>query len=296
MINKNTNCQQSLNPSAVLGATCLLALAFCSASQAATLVFARAGGSSGDDNQNSAISGSVSASSTGFFELNSAYNTAGTASARFGVLRTYSEAHAPMSNISSINGSASARFKDDYLFDAPGKTGQTGSFTYTLRINGALSSGLRSAGTENSGSFSSSSYASAQLVVSKNASSFFNSTEAMFSNGTGGVTSGESFLNLTKSFTVPFTFGTAFELDVSLALVTNARGQFGADSIADLGNTLEWGGIVSVNDNTNAPVSDYTLSSGSGTNYIAPIPEPSSTLLLVISGFGLTLVRIRRRP
>ncbi len=210
------------------------------------------------------------------------------------MLRVYAESHAPANGSSdSTFGVAMAYFRDDFLFDAPGQTGQNGTFTFSLRITGSLSVALRNSGSENFGSGFST--ATAFLTLQKNAVSFINGStrERVLSDGTTSNI-GDPFLNRTSTFTVPFTFGTPFELKVGLQVQTSSRAEFGADAIADLGHTLEWGGIASVNDSSNNPVSNYTLTTGSGTNFTQPIPEPGVATLLGI-GAAAVLLALRRR-
>ena len=287
------NSYHFLTPAAIRGATCLLAFSFCSLSQAATAVFVQTNGSIGFQSK-SAISGSLSASSGGTSSSNSGFSTAETASARFGVLRVYSESHAPVSS-GSFFGNAHAYFRDDYLFDAPGKTGQAGTFTFSLRIDGSLSVALKSAGFEDPNFSRSYSFAALSLESTTGAFPNGNRREQVYADGST-KNLGDPFLNLTSTFTIPFTFGTPFELKVSLQAQTNARAQFGSDSISDLGHTLEWDGIVSVNDGGNNPVGNYMLTTGSGTDYTRSIPEPGTCILT--AGGLLTFLgtrRVRRR-
>lgn len=284
------NRAQFLNPAAIRAATCLLACSFGSSASAATSVFAQAQGTAGTSQfqRNTAPSGGVSASGSG--SSANGFSTLEMASAGFGVLRAYSEARAPLNpNLNSVNSSASVYFTDDYLFDAPGKTGQAGTFNFSLSINGTLSTTLKGAGPEDP-NFTRS-YASVTLSVFKDGGGLSGGgREQLFADGTTNNT-GSLFLNRTNDFAVPFTFGTPFELKVGLTTITTARAQFGADAISDIGHTLEWGGIVSVNDSSNVAVNNYTLSSGSGTNYAQPIPEPSMSVLLMVSGFALSRFR-----
>ena len=286
---------QSLNAAAIRGAACVLAFSFCSFAEAATQVLARAQGTAGPGGhfqQNSAPGGSVTA--MGANGANG-YTTAASATARFGVLNAFSEAHAPLNQF-SVNSGAIVSFTDDYLFNAPGRTGQAGTFNFTLSIDGSLSATFDAVGLEDPLDSTSASYAQAALAVFQDGGGITGGgSERLYSNGDIART-GALFLNRTNSFAVPFTFGTPFELKVQLSTLTNARGQFSADTIADLGHTLEWGGIVSVLDNGSLPVNNYTLSSGSGTDYSQSIPEPSTTLLFMVSGFALSLVRTRQRP
>jgi hypothetical protein len=236
----------------------------------------------------SSTSGSVSNAVNG---SDGGRSAAASSSAEFGVLRVFGEAHTPEIYGSTTYGFANASFQDDFLFAAAGRTGQSGTFTFSLYIDGSLSAGVRGSVPE-SDRFS---YAGATFGLAKNGVSLIHgsTSERVLSNGTTEVI-GEAFLNRTNTFAVPFTFGTPFELRISLGAQTNARGEYGADCIADIGHTLAWGGISSVNDSTNAPVNNYNLSSGSGTDFTQPIPEPTTAALL-LGGAAAGLLTLRRR-
>ncbi len=63
---------------------------------------------------------------------------------------------------------------------------------------------------------------------------------------------------------------------------------------ADFGHTIAWGGFASVTSGGN-PVTGYTVSSLSGFNYAAPVPEPE-TWAMMLAGLGLLGGLTRRRP
>ena len=252
------------------------------------LVSVQANGSLGFDSR-SAASGSVSAQQSG---SNADVMELSRATAAFGVLRAYAESHIGNrgpNNISSVFATGTAFFSDDFTFNFAGLTGQSGSFTFRLAIGGTLAASLVGAGSETS-PFS---YAQATLGVLKDGS-FIHGTdvERLRSDGTTVITN-ESFLNQVKTITVPFTFGTPFELKTQLQAATNSRSEFGANCIADAEHTLEWGGIASVNDSGNNALTNYTVGSTSGTNYVNAIPEPSAVTLLAFGIAGLIAKRRR---
>lgn len=119
----------------------------------------------------------------------------------------------------------------------------------------------------------------------------------------------------TMLFTVPLTVGSL--MNVRLYGSVNARSSVSAggyadsyvvvlDAIghADLGNTIAWGGIVSLTDAQGRAVSGFSaLSSGSGFDYaaayVAAVPEPAALLqmlagLLLLIGVGHC--RLQRQP
>ena len=62
----------------------------------------------------------------------------------------------------------------------------------------------------------------------------------------------------------------------------------------DAGNTVSWGGTAAVLDNTNAPVNSFSLGSASGTNYLNPIPEPSTITMFLVAGTLACAFAVRR--
>lgn len=101
-------------------------------------------------------------------------------------------------------------------------------------------------------------------------------------------------------FTVrmPFVFGTEYVLRQSLSLGSNAS--FGATASIDAFNSAYWGGMVVRDGDLNSVA--FSALSGSGTDYtksfvpgaVAPVPEPSTWLLMAI-GLAALGVHQRRR-
>jgi hypothetical protein len=103
-------------------------------------------------------------------------------------------------------------------------------------------------------------------------------------------------LNTDLAFSVPFTFGTAFSLGVWMNSSLGV-GQYGSPGTIqhNATNTLSWNGITSIEDTTTSTTvdpGDYTAFGDSGMNWIQPVPEPTSALLLAGSGL-LLLARPR---
>jgi hypothetical protein len=111
-------------------------------------------------------------------------------------------------------------------------------------------------------------------------------------------------VNDTIFFAVPFTFGQAFDLGV-FANVWAGEAASGAGTdpnVTSLNfhNTISWGGpgFVLTNGGDGPAITDFTISSLTGTNYSRPftegVPEPGAWALL-LAGFGLTGAVARRR-
>lgn len=90
---------------------------------------------------------------------------------------------------------------------------------------------------------------------------------------------GRAFLNQEVTFSIPFAFGLPIELRTELRAIADAGSQLGGDSITDLEHNPELERHRVVNDSPKIPLSGYTVSSTSGTNYLRPIPEPASAAL-----------------
>lgn len=205
--------------------------------------------------------------------------------AGFGVLRAYAEGHcvyAGPNNGFSVFATGTAFFTDDITIDAPGRTGQGGFLTFKVDIHGSLAAAYRAAGPESI--FTQRSYAQTRFVVSTESGGIRDDLEKLYADGTT-ARAGLPFLNRLETIVVPFIYGTTFQLRISLQAATNSRSEFGADCISDIGNTLEWGGIVSVTDGGGIAVTNYTTVTGSGTDYSMPILDlPRLTLLPLSPG------------
>lgn len=102
-----------------------------------------------------------------------------------------------------------------------------------------------------------------------------------------------------------FTFGEIIKVISKLDIVMSAAdynpsGDTSLFGIDDAGHSAYWGGFASVRDASGALVQDYTVQSGSGTNWalssipVASVPVPGS-LAMLVSGLGLLLPLVRRR-
>lgn len=104
------------------------------------------------------------------------------------------------------------------------------------------------------------------------------------------------------NFTLDFFNGQSRVVSSAFGLVASAGTSDGlADASADFANSLHWGGVLSVADAvTGARITDWTLTSASGTDYSraigfdsATVPEPGTLGLWIAA--GAVLWRSRRR-
>ena len=102
------------------------------------------------------------------------------------------------------------------------------------------------------------------------------------------------------SFAVPIVFGGTYTSDVELDVLVAALGLDGgaeSDASVDASHSLHWGGISDVTDADGRSV-EYTLQSGSGTDYVHAItqavPEPQ-TYALMLAGLILLASAQRQR-
>lgn len=245
----------------------------------------RSGLGSGTGIQN-ATSGEVSSQHTGAFQDAAAHAHS---RARFGVLTCYAESHIGNrgpNNISSVDAQGSALFVEAITINAPGRTGQNGTLTFKVDIHGSLAAAYRGVGPESI--FTTRSYASTSFKVLTVNAGVRDDLERHYPDGTTTI-GGLLFLNRLETIAVPFVYGTTFEMQVLLSASVNSRTEFGADCISDIGDTLEWGGIVSVSDSGSNPVTNYTMTTGSGTDYSAPILDTPILKLVVLSPGQLQL-------
>jgi len=119
-------------------------------------------------------------------------------------------------------------------------------------------------------------------------------------NGTGGASQLTSLPagSVTVDFLIPFTSGQAFTIESRLGC--SARGNL-ATAVCDAGNSAYWGGIRAVTDVNGNTLNDWSVASGSGTNWqqsfipaTGAVPEPAAWAML-IAGFGLVGAVQRRR-
>jgi hypothetical protein len=160
----------------------------------------------------------------------------------------------------SVDADSHAYFRDELIVDAPGLTGQAGAFTASVRLSGSLTAGAN-IDREN---------AAAEMLASFTLNSAQGSvTSSVSARRTNLGFSGQEATLLTV--TVPFVFGQPIVVDMYMQ--TEADCKFGVDpgyaciAIVRYGNSASWTGIDAVTDSIGNPVSDYTVTSASGTDF-----------------------------
>lgn len=227
------------------------------------------------------------------------------ASAAPGVLRAEAHAHlvgGTVNGIALFNSMAIATFSDDVRAVSgviPG--GSDGFFRYRFRVDGSLSAPGASAAFEPGETF-------AALSIQQGTSGafgFFSATVRRGSNngsinngplpagwvgGMGSLSGGSEFV----TFDLPMVWGGSSVLKVGL--MASAYGT--ADTM--FGSTARLVGVEAL-DAARNPVSDFVLTSASGTNYLnldgtsTAVPASQSVLMTLIGLIAVCAIRMRRR-
>jgi hypothetical protein len=228
---------------------------------------------------------------------------AGSGFVDYGVIKAFVTANGDQSDIRAETGGF---WRDRITLTTPGVS--SGFMTAAMMLDAELlfgNSGLSQnnldfrffASTATSGTAYSYQY---NLSTSLFASFPLTSTLFINDNGASSTVSGvsPSPLMLQLQFAIPFTSGAAFDIQTSLSCSTRGVLTF---STCDAGYSAYWGGIRSVTDSNGAALTNWTLTSGSGTDWTqsfipgsGAVPEPDSWAML-IAGFGLVGAVSRRR-
>jgi hypothetical protein len=223
--------------------------------------------------------GPVSLAKSGSDDRGSA---ASRATADFGVLRVFAEAHAlnTGSAFQAIGGAAQTYFRDDVTIDAPGLTGSSGTLTVKFRLDGSIT-------CSGSGDSSRASYADCHFEFHRSGSLLAEDWYLLYFDGT---IVGNNFLGQERTVAVPFVFGTPIELKLMIESSARAYNYRGADAVADFEHTVTWGGFASVKDANNNEVTNYTAISNSGVNFAEAITPPTPKLAArMIGGSALEI-------
>jgi hypothetical protein len=207
--------------------------------------------------------------------------------ASFGVLRAKTLVDAPGVPGSPEN-SVTARYRDNRVTNAPGRTGQAGFVTIKFTITGNLVIDAISGPGDNVHR----ARARFELWITSDAGGPSGGSikeQGIYANGQPyGCDACAEFLNIEQTVTYPVIFGTPYDFDLLLIAGAGLRaftGWTGGRVVADLGSTATYGGIVSVTDANGNPITDYTDTSTSGTNYVGPIVPQCATPPTTLAGW-----------
>ncbi len=171
--------------------------------------------------------------------------------------------------------STGMKWDDDVTISAPGLDGQAG----TLNVRSLLNGRVDNLGAETF---------SFNFVFNVNGAE----TGTGIVNTNGNIP--QTFDNQAFTLSVGFTFGTPFHLFSTIVNNGSQTVSGGATRYYHGDVTAVWdGAFTSVVDGSSAPVSSFTMTSGSGTDYTQTVPEPSSALLVALG--SVVMLQLWRR-
>jgi len=215
------------------------------------------------------------------------------ASASHGVLRLLAMAQTSGGNVTTAT--ASAYWADQVVLSEPSRNGLPGLAQVSFSIDGGYT--LGGVSPHSVGTLNVSYEWDAYRVDASRISIYYRN----FTDSSNGFTEGEIFLNRLQTILVPFTWGEAFVIQLSVGVGVAASDPLGtgvAAATGDLLHTVVWKGITVLDPATGLPVSGHTLSSLSGTNWLEPasIPEPASAVMVVAAGIVFGIRRYCKEP
>jgi hypothetical protein len=203
------------------------------------------------------------------------FNTDGgraTASASYGALKTYGRwdqtSIAPFHSRRWSIGRA--LFRDTITINHPSLNGTTGQITVAYQFDANVTaSGSRPMGSPYNGTNRGD--ASWRVTIANQSAdgywAVYPDGETIMEVTDGGV--GTPF-NQRRTFTASFVYGQPFGIAMSLNSEAYAFTDVISSQLSDAENTGTWGGVAAVRTASGATVSDYTISSATGTDYRYP--------------------------
>lgn len=171
-----------------------------------------------------------------------------------------------------VSGWSDGGWKDTLSIDSPGLTGVAGTLSFDIAITGQFE-GFNFASDER-----------VNVRVYKNNLNPPGNQAFGITDGTNAI--GESpsrAIDETVNFSVPFVFGTPFDLAIFAPTRSGLRSQSGvagsSNGSPDFSNSIIWGGISGIVANGN-PVLNFSVNSASGVDWIPAVPLPASVWLL----------------
>jgi hypothetical protein len=241
-----------------------------------TTLFAGAG----SDLQEGSFSGSKQASeSAAYSGGNTSNSCSGTVA--LGYVKFVANNDAP-NNSFFASAIANGGWSETFVVTSPGLEGEAGFMQFTLDASGTLFA----SGFAGSAGFTVTGYKDATQLL---ANPLFDpggsdqvGTDRQYGNWSvatyGSPPTDGKTVNDTVTFAVPIVFGTEFKLGIYAAAFATMRSISGvpgnSTAEADFANGLHWGGIAAVYHGM-TPIDDYAITSGSGTDWNAPVVPPA---------------------
>lgn len=188
----------------------------------------------------------------------------------------------------SVTGWAS--WTDTVTIDAPGLTGQSGTFQAAMLVS-LLENQGRNLGT----ALSANTNVAYRVDIVTDGTGwaqqgnigFFESQVGGFEDRTGGDPAG-----VFVTGDLGFAFGTPFTLNVESRLLASSDVNGGpGTALATASASFGWLGLVGVQDQSGAEVTNFSLASGTGTNWAQSIPEPHALVLFAAVAWALRRLR-----
>jgi hypothetical protein len=226
-----------------------------------------------------------------------------TASAEYGRLRAQAggAAFGPFPEFGGgvATGSIQASWSDVLVIQTgnPSLLNQLGSLLFQIQLSGSLFADAGGADLSNTRASYSVRVESA-FCGTVCSTERFGERDDFGSQGGAAISQGDPIATFTGT-PLDFLFGVPFDLNVFLSASAQAVAgvaSFTSTASADLGSTLEWGGILELRDGAGNLVTDYAVTSESGTDWSQPVPEPATVVLVAMGLLPLATAARRGVP
>ena len=254
--------------------------------------------------------GTPSTSQTGYSHSNPVYDSGsvfGEASAEIGLIRMFASGSSSAINpgdssyiSTTTQGYARGRWDDNFTIDGGALNGQRGHLTAGFSVSGSFTENHDSSinGAANLSQYFRASLRLSNAAAGQDAFAYGGQQFRQdYNGGSEGTYSSEPFRAPgIWPIEIDFIFGTPIDVsswgDAAVTVNAYASSPYMSSNLgaeADFGNTMYWNGITGVTDSLGNPVTNYTMSSGSGFDYrySAVVPLPAAAWLFGSGLLGL---------